>query len=649
MLASLRKSKSTFLCALILAFTVLIKVFALAHGSGTLASPHPFLPGTFRFWVSVALAAELLGFVVLAFAGSREFAAFCLGLGALIIAYHAVQVGLDIKGPCPCLGSMLSRWKPLSGAEQLLSFLLASLLSTAAFLGFFEKFNAVEPENGSLRNDWRFWAGTSAGLWVLLSFALAVLWKDRVLGGDEGLEAAKALQWLRMPSEWLRVWNDQPPLLSFIGALALKLGHEDMQAVRFCSILLCLGLPLSLACYFGQMRMPWGAPIAAAFLWFAFPTIWGVFMQEGPAYALGLASLIPLCGDPKGSRLRLIISSSIAAFALSIKLTAAFALLVPFIFLCQQSALKPLIWGSLAVLIVVVLSCILPGWSWNTILISHFQGTKLGMEQFHLRANAYTDAWLLCIFSLFAVGNRYLRQALRPVMPWIVAAITSILIHILHKPFYLYYNLHLIAPLAVLAAVGLLDLLVLAENFTLRGELSRMERGAIIAGAGSLICVWIFVGLASLRHHFQMTAPISASDVVAGLRSLRSRGEEAFSLDPLWTFSADMTQSPPELTFVSLKRFWSGEISEAAIAGILLSNRIGGAVLTEEAVGRSAWKEFVAHYGPVARTGGSVLFARKDLHFKEIDLKDQSALYSRLGLTARDSKGFRDSSASSAK
>jgi hypothetical protein len=277
-------------------------------------------------------------------------------------------------------------------------------------------------------------------------------------------------------------------------------------------------------------------------------------------------------------------------------------------------------------------SYILPGWSWHTIAVSHFQPGNASMMEFRLQPNAYTDAWLPCLAAIFAIANRYLRSALEPTLPWLVAALAALGIHVVHRPFYLYYNLHLIAPLAVLGAIGVFDFVDLAHRFKSEQRISVLSFASVVSGAVALIAVWLWLGVASLRGHFQRTYDLSTSDVVRGLRSLSALGEKAFSLDPLWTFSAQMRQSPPELTFVSLKRFWSGEISEEAIAGIILSNRLGGAVLREETAGRPAWTEFVAQYGPIARTDGSVLYARKDLNLKEINLSDQSVLYDRMGL-----------------
>jgi hypothetical protein len=265
-------------------------------------------------------------------------------------------------------------------------------------------------------------------------------------------------------------------------------------------------------------------------------------------------------------------------------------------------------------------------------LISHFQPETAGMTAFHLRPFAYTDAWLLCAFSVFAVAYRYVRGGLHPLVPWLVAAGAALLIHLRHRPFYLYYNVHLIAPFAALGAIGLLDLGHLVKESLLSGKL-RLFEARIIAGAVFLLAgIWLTVSLRSVKRHFDKTFKLSATEIEAQLRSLRDRGETAFSYNPIWTFSAHMTQTPPELTFASLKRFWSKQLSEEGMAEILLSNRVGGAVLTSEMPGSPAWREFLNCYAPVARLDSEVLYLRKDLPLKEINLNDQSDLYIRLGL-----------------
>src|ERR1700743_1727407 len=112
-------SKSpVIVCALILCLTIATKALALINGTGLLTQPHPFLPGSFEFYIWLAMLIELAVLGTLMIAGARAFLALCFGLSLLFIVYHTLEVALQIKSPCPCMGGILSRWKPLTQAES---------------------------------------------------------------------------------------------------------------------------------------------------------------------------------------------------------------------------------------------------------------------------------------------------------------------------------------------------------------------------------------------------------------------------------------------------------------------------------------------------------------------------------------------------
>lgn len=206
---------NVLICGLILGLTALGKTFALIHGSGLLVQPHPFLPGNFAIYVWLGLAVELLAFAALVFVGARAFLTVCLGLAILFIAYHTLEVYLQIAAPCPCLGGLLSHWKPLTGAESTLSFLLACGLGISSFIALFPQSPKIQSALPPQPAGWVI--GTALTLWLLASALILWFWQGRILGGDEGMEAAKSLQLLVHPENVNRMWNDQPPLLTFIG------------------------------------------------------------------------------------------------------------------------------------------------------------------------------------------------------------------------------------------------------------------------------------------------------------------------------------------------------------------------------------------------------------------------------------------------
>lgn len=612
-------------CSVILGVMTVGNFYALLHGSGLLLQPHPFLPGTFHLWLWLGLLLECAAFAILVFSKARLFLTVCLGLAVVFVAYHAVQAGLEIPGPCPCLGGFLSHWKPLAQGETLLSFGLACVLGVVAFAGLFPVSAPGSPAPQA--QAWARPAAVSMSLWLLFGAAVVWLWQGRVLGGDEGMEAAKALQLALDHGAWSRVWNDQPPLLSFVGALAFKMVAPGIGVGRVVVVLLGLVLPLTLAAYHSQMACRWATPVSVVLLWLATPHAWASFMQEAPAYALALAAWLPLLRRPN-DRWALLLSTAIAALALSVKLTAAFGLVAPFVWLLQRSAARALRWGTGAVGLMIVSSWLLPGWSWSTMAVAHLQSGVEAVQKYRLQPSAYAHSWLVCGLALAAVAVSHVRNRLSVIVPWLSAAGVALLIHCVHHPYFRYYDLHLLAPLAVLGGIGFV------EVWSWLGTELRFHRARWPAAVGVLAVSGLWAGQRISRSGAdrQVAKQWASSPIVEQLASLRKAGETAFSMDPVWTFAAGLVQTPPELTVIPLKRIWSGQANDRFITAMLASNHVGGIVVSQALTQHPEWSNLLSGYAPTGRSGEELVFIRNDLNPKSIDLNEQSRLFHRLGL-----------------
>lgn len=601
------------ICGSILALTLVGKVFGLVHGGGLLTQPHPFLPGTFEHYVWLGLAAELLAFVAWAAAGVRAFLTVCLGLAVLFIGYHALEVGLQVSSACPCLGGLLGHWKFLAQAESAVSFLLACGLAWAAFVGLFPVSplaQAVAPPQSA-----RLSAAFAIALWLFAGTSVVWFWQGRTLGGDEGMEAAKSLQLLAHPENAERMWNDQPPLWSAIGAGIFHLFGPSMTAGRIVVVLLGTVMVLVWATYWSRAGVKGAAIVSVILLWLAAPSYFASFMLESPAYAIGMAALLPLTMRGHG-RLELFLSALIAALALSLKLTAAFALVVPFTWLLLRVWRCAFIWGFLVVGLTVVGSLIQPGWSWSLMGASHLNFEAVYAAQYRLDPALYAQGWLICLLATFAVAGRYVKSQLEPVIPWLSAAIVALLVHLFHRPFWNYYNVHLMTPLVVLAGVGAVDLWRALRE----AAISRWERRIAAVGAIVLALLWTWHQGERIALAHNTSVRITASTITKELKSLGKSGHTMFAMNPSWTFAAGQVQTPPELTIIPLKRAWSGQINDTAIAAMLASNRVDALVLNQGVLKQPEWTNLLAGYFPTARDGRNILFVRRELNPKPIDL-----------------------------
>jgi len=616
----------SWVCALILAATAAFKAISLVAGTGLLAYPHPFLPGTYRVYVWLGLAAEMAVFAALV-RGRRIFLLGCFGLSIVFVGYHALGAFLRVSGPCMCLGGLLGHWRALAQAESPLSFLLACGLLAASFVGVFGISGRASagPGDGSLRPAV---ALIAVGAWLLAGTAVVWLWHGRFLGGDEGMEAAKSLQILH--GNMARMWNDQPPLWSMIGAGLFRSCGPSLSWGRLLTVLFGALLPLTWAAYWSRHGLGWAAVISAILLWLADYACLGSFMLEAPAYAVGLASLLPLVLAGPGW-LPLSISAVIAATGLSIKLTASFALVVPFAWLCQRSLKRGIAWGLAAVGLLILGSLLQPGWSWSAMLASQ---TNFGAKQawnYPLDPAVYADAWLICLLAVFAIARGRVTGRLAALAPWLWAAAVALLIHLFHRPFWSFYDLHLLAPVAVAAGVGAVDLWQVLRA----ASIPRWERSLALGAAAALCLCWGWQQGGGIVRQRRFSTDFAASPVTRAVRALGEAHHAAFAMQPLWTFAAGRVQTPPELTVLPLKRFWCGQISNAGVVDALRSNGVGVLVVNESVESVPAWTNLLAGYVCITRDASTLVFAARSLRLpadsSAIEKEANSALLRTLG------------------
>ncbi len=606
-----------WVCGLILAVAFATKVFGLVNGGGLLKQSHPFLPGTYEWWIWLSLAAEVVAFAALALAGARVFLAVSLGLAVPFIAYHALEVGLQVSAPCPCLGGVLGHWQPLARAESALSFVLACGLGVSSFAGLFPP--AVTAPPNPPPQSAKLSSVVATGLWLVAGAVVVGLWRGRMLGGDEGMEAAKSLQLLFRPDLVERMWNDQPPLWSVLGAGLFRVCGPSMTAGRVAVVLCGMGLALTLGIYWARAGAKWAAVIAVLLLWLSIPVHLASFMLEAPAYSIGIAALLPLL-LLKDARFAWLASAAIAALALSIKLTAAFALVVPFTWLVQRGWRRGIAWGLAAVALTLLSSLLQRGWSWAAMAGSHLNPASGEIGSHHLDPVIYATGWLVCLLAVFTIANRYVKNQFTPLTPWVAAASAALLIHLIHRPFWDYYNLHLLAPVAVLAGVGAVDFWRMIRRTTL----FRWERRALASVGVMLGLLWVGQRGREIQAAKEWATVVAASPITQQLKTLGNAGHTMFSMNPAWTFAAGHVQTPPELTIIPLKREWSGQINDTIIAQLLQSNRVDALVLNQAVLQEPTWTNLLAGYSAAARDGRNILFVRRELHPRSIDLKAAS-------------------------
>ena len=435
------------------------------------------------------------------------------------------------------------------------------------------------------------------------------------------MEGAKSLQLMVHPEGLSLMWNDQPALLSIIVAHLFRLFGPSFSTGRMAVVLLGLALPLTLAVYYARIGIKWAVVIFIIFLWLAMPFYFASLLLEAPAYCIGITALLPLIMRGYG-RLPLFFSVLLATLALSIKLTAAFALVVPFVWLMQRSRNRACIWGILILGLTFLNSLIQPGWSWSSMSKSHLDFASPHIQEYGFHSLLYAQGWLVCLFAIFAISFRYVNNNSQQILPWCVAAAVALFIHLIHRPFWYYYGIHLMTPVAVLGGVGAADFWQ-----TLRtARLQKRHRRFVAIGTLLVCLLWVWQQGTQMFEFHAQADPISASPITEQLKALGDSGHTEFAINPVWTFAAGQTQTPPELTIVPLKRFWSGQINDAIITQKVASNHVDALVIYPSTVNESSWSNLLLDYVPTAREaseGGEILFVRRELMPHAIRLDSQ--------------------------
>jgi hypothetical protein len=470
-------------------------------------------------------------------------------------------------------------------------------------------------------------------LTVLLSifgtcfFLWAAPWGALECGADEGMEFSKIRLIFQRPDLVSLAWNDQPWLYSQVFASIFNLTGFHAVIPRLATFLISLGMLLS----FGRL-MPKGAGnlhiLCSWAFFFCFADMVNLSvsaMLEMPAF--GLATISAALVSQKSSNwslMRFGCAGILFAFALQTKLTAAIVLpaaaaqvavlwfdrsaspnqegQLPFTLSNKKKLLIFPIFGLCIFCVTSVLVALWsPGWDWALLIGNHMaasaapQAAKLRFEPTTLLASPGTlGGALLCLVILWR--RRRLPEAIYP----IVLFATVLLIHIYHRPWWDYYQIHFAVPLAILGGWGAGELIRLANNkFNDFGSMRSVflcRDNAMMLGC-LVIALW--AGFELPRGYNNMVLlkqgiRIADSDEVKLLGEYKQQTKWAYTrLSNLTAQSGLML--PPELTILPKKRFWTKEATEKSVLEIVKQYQCEVLILMPNVeLKQKQWNEFVA-------------------------------------------------------
>jgi hypothetical protein len=480
-----------------------------------------------------------------------------------------------------------------------------------------------------------------------------------VLGADEGLEFSKALLFARDSNMANTMWNDQPFLYTWVSGILIRCFGAHAWIARALTICATVAMLLSM-----NRLMPGGARLLEKTLctlmflsWSEIPELTVSAMIELPAFSLAVLSASLSRSAVHPTRWwRVAMSGVLFATALHVKLTAAIALpalMGEMLLYRDHRLLRPAVWTAFATATFISLICVMPAWSLESLWYSHLEAGRsavattdqtLAFHPLELFQNAAT------VLSA-GLGFWYLSRSKRwrdVVFPGVLLLSVGC-VHLIHRPWWWYYNVHFAVPFAIVGswALGYLIRASISTSNLLSSEANafnsvpvaiqrRLSSGTAALLAAAIISLWFGFQLADTMREIR---ELDAGEKVANSAILSKMRE--YSAHTQWAYARGSAQPylfhanliiPPEITVLPKKRFWNERITEKDVFDIVNAYKPEQLLLVILPKERDdSWKQLLAkEYVLVHYTQSFELYVSKRLHPKPFP--SQEALLRRLGL-----------------
>ena len=455
---------------------------------------------------------------------------------------------------------------------------------------------------------------------ILLALTLAALYSFLPLGatfileGDEGFELNKAFLYSKGFQLYGQIWSDQPPLWTVMLGSLFKITGPSILAAR----LLAAGFGiLMFVTFYELIRLrlnDWTAAIATFILVSSPGTLRfsASVIQEVPTFAMVLMSALLLFRWGGRSHWTwLVISGMLMGAALEIKYTAALgipAMCLEIILLLQPlghqhwmiSALKKCAcWSAAAAVTFALFNHALGKGSYQSVW--HAQSVSIappGMarpEDFHFTQDLFVNH-SECIAAAIAgivimICNRQWRILAFP----LVLLVTALAVHTWHRPCWLEYYLHLAIPLAWLAGYAIVKIGNYMFNEISAGQWKLNVKATWV---GIILCAAIALAFSrsldrstDTMNDLQSLPKTSSDPILEKMQKYAPRTHWVYCQEGIYAFHAKLL-TPPELAVVTLKRYWSGDITTKDV--IKVCERYNPEqLLLNTNIGVDDWKEFL--------------------------------------------------------
>lgn len=436
--------------------------------------------------------------------------------------------------------------------------------------------NLAISNHSTKANAWLWLLGLCAAF-LIIEF-LVPLGTAAKLGADEDFEFSKTLLYLKGFKFYSEVWNDEPPLYPYLLAQIANHIAFPLFAMRFLTVCFSLILTISLFTLCLKLNNVRTAILAmvALILSPGFIDLSSSCMVEIPSVALVVAAFAVLCWPEKGRAYWMEAGSGILfGIALQMKVIAVIYLPLTLLLLwlkhrysLKRMILSGLVIGAMTGVSFVSLNALTGCPFWPQVqqaLTAHFSKTK-SFEYGSPSARAFDWFILLKNWDTFLpviLGLGYLltrKSLLSSVLfPWAWLVLTIAIVST-HKPWWSNYYLHNAVPMCWCAAIAIDQSCVRANKAKVRAALLAI----FLLAAGGWMATRGYLQITSMR-----SAPrVFSSMLLSEIERYKPYAQFMYSTEPVYCFHAGIPL-PPELANISLKRLWSGDMTNSKMVSEL--------------------------------------------------------------------------------
>lgn len=447
---------------------------------------------------------------------------------------------------------------------------------------------------------------------ICLDFALPITTVLK-LAGDEGYDLMEGLLCSKGFHLYKDIWWDQPPLLPLCLSGEFHYFGPTLAVARITAAAFGLLFFASFYCIVAQ-RLNVCAAMFATFFLVSSPLLLLLslsIIQEVPTFAVALLSICLLFWWVGGkSRKWLWLSGCIMGIALGIKLTAAmvFPAVLAEIALaqadgkpygCKRFVVAGFQWIGVTILVFSVITFLWGRGSLQIAFRSHIESHSFSElqlpETYSFPADMVFDH-IECVVAAavgiwLAINQRKLRDLAFP----IIFLATSLPVHLVHRPCWSYYYVHLALPLTWLAGYAVSEFLARFSTVFSKGSsfsLRRCSWSGLVAGLlAATAATRSEKRLGNAVADIRSRQTIEANPIVRKMEFYAPKTRWVYAQEPIYPFVAHLLM-PPELACVTGKRFVSRQLALSDILEIAKRYGVQQAVFDSEHI-RNDWREWL--------------------------------------------------------